>query len=153
MDCLRRAVLPDLDVLLAMVSEFYVLDRHDFDAARVREALHPLLLGDTVGQVWLILGPSADIAGYAVLTWGYSLESGGREGLVDELYVRPRGTGLGGRALGELAAQARRAGCRVLFLETEAHNDRARRFYARHAFDVQTSIWLSRVLDGQAVEH
>lgn len=26
--------------------------------------------------------------GYAIVTWGYSLESGGREALLDEIYLK-----------------------------------------------------------------
>ena len=148
MECLRRATGPDLDELLSLVAEFYVLDRHVFDETAVRRALTPLLAHDDAGQVWLITTPRGEVDGYAVLTWGYSLESGGREGLVDELYVRGRNTGLGGRALAELLARARQAGCRVVFLETEAHNTRVRRFYARHGFTVEDSVWMSTALDG-----
>lgn len=150
MDCLRRAAGPDLDVLVPLVAEFYRLDRHTFDEAAVCRALAPLLAGDDAGQVWLILTPAGVVDGYAVLTWGYSLESGGREGLVDELYLRGRNAGLGGRALEELLHQARRAGCRVVFLETEAHNARVRRFYARHGFAIEESVWMSTALDGPA---
>ena len=151
MDCLRRAGTVDLQVLLALVAEFYRIDGHPFDEATVRVALGPLLADDTAGQVWLITpGDAADIAGYAVLTWGYSLESGGREGLVDELFLQQRNTGLGSRALAELVAQAGLAGCRVVFLETEAHNTRARRFYGRHGFEVQDSVWMSRRVDAPA---
>lgn len=148
MECLRRAAGPDLDVLLPLVAEFYRIDRHAFDESAVRRALAPLLTGDDAGQVHLITTPAGAVDGYAVLTWGYSLESGGREGLVDELYVRGRNAGLGGQALEELLAHARRAGCRVVFLETEAHNPRVRRFYARHGFAVEESVWMSTVLDG-----
>lgn len=144
---LRRAVPADVDVLLPLIEEFYALDRHEFDPAALQACIAPLLIDDTAGQVWLIISDTGAVAGYAVLTWGYSLESGGREGLVDELFVRERSTGLGGRAFDELIEQARRAGCRVLFLETEAHNDRVRPFYARHGLTVQDSIWMSRVLD------
>lgn len=148
MECLRRAAGPDLPVLLTLVAEFYRIDGHPFDEPAVRRALAPLLAGDEVGQVHLICTPAGEADGYAVLTWGYSLESGGREGLVDELYVRGRGTGLGGRALEELLLQARRAGCRVVFLETEAHNARVRGFYGRHGFTVQDSVWMSTAPDG-----
>jgi GNAT superfamily N-acetyltransferase len=135
-------------VLLPLVSEFYRIDRHAFDEAAVHVALGPLLADDTAGQVWLIRAdPTSDIVGYAVLTWGYSLESGGREGLLDELFLRQRSTGLGSRAIAELVEQARYAGCRVVFLETEAHNARVRRFYGRHGFIEQDSVWMSRTLD------
>jgi ribosomal protein S18 acetylase RimI-like enzyme len=33
---------------------------------------------------------------------------------------------------------------KVMFLETERSNDRARRFYQRHGFVEDDSIWMSR---------
>jgi GNAT superfamily N-acetyltransferase len=150
MEPLQRAGPADLDTLLPLIAEFYEVDGHAFDESVVRAALGPLLDGDTAGQVWLITTGNGDVVGYAVLTWGYSLESGGREGLVDELFLRRRNTGLGGRALEALVDRAGRAGCRVLFLETESRNARVRGFYARHNFLEQDSIWMSRALDGPA---
>lgn len=134
-----------------MVAAFYRIDRHPFHEPTVRAALAPLLTDDTAGSVWLITADSGITAGYAVLTWGYSLESGGREGLVDELYVGEQDTGLGSRAFRALVQRARAAGCRVLFLETEVHNARVRRFYGRHGFVAQDSVWMSRELSTPAV--
>ncbi len=147
MDILRRAASADLEVLVPLIAEFYRVDRHVFDEREVRSALIPLLADGTAGQVWLITDDTGAVAGYAVLTWGYSLESGGREGLIDELFVRQQNVGLGGRALDSLVDHALRAGCRVLFLETEAHNARVRSFYSRHGFAAQDSIWMSRTLE------
>jgi GNAT superfamily N-acetyltransferase len=136
----------DLDALLPLVREFCAADRHEFDADRVTRALRPLLESDAHGQVWLLGdGP----AGYAVVTWGWSLESGGREALLDEIYVRERGGGRGGALLDRVVEAAAAAGAAAMFLETEAHNERVRTFYARHGFEAEQSIWMSRSpLDG-----
>ncbi|MPY95012.1 MAG: GNAT family N-acetyltransferase [Acidimicrobiia bacterium] len=145
---LRRAVPEDLDALVRLVEEFYEVDRYPFDEALVRGALLGLLEGDEHGVAWLVVGPGcADEAlGYAVVTWGYSIESGGREGLVDEFFVRERNGGVGSAALVSVLEACRAYGPRRLFLETEARNDAARRFYARHGFDADDSIWMSRTL-------
>ncbi|WP_308258730.1 GNAT family N-acetyltransferase [Saccharothrix obliqua] len=138
---IRRASTPDLPHLLVLIREFYGIDGHEYDEEHVTAALGPLLAGDEVGQVWLF------DTGYAVLTWGYSLESGGRDALLDEFFVRNRGGGVGGRVIAELVEACRAAGARKVFLETEAHNDAARRFYARHGFTPEGSTWFSRVLE------
>ena len=98
--------------------------------------------------MWLIGHDDAasDVDGYGVMTWGYSLESGGREALVDELYVRHRGAGVGAAALNEMLASAAAAGARRVFLETERHNTRVRSFYARLGFQTDDSVWMSRDL-------
>jgi GNAT superfamily N-acetyltransferase len=144
---IRRAGPEDACDLLGLHREFCDLDGHDYDGNRVRRALAPLLSGDHVGQVWLTIGgapPAA--AGYAVVTWGWSLESGGREALLDEIYIRARGQGLGRLLLSHAITAAARAGASRMFLETEAHNTRARGFYARSGFQAEDSSWMSRDL-------
>lgn len=110
--------------------------------------LKPLLSDDTRGQVWLILdADTTDTAGgYAVVTWSWSLESGGRDCILDEFYVRERGRGVGAAALAEILTAAAHAGARAMFLETEAHNSRVRRFYSRAGFVREDSVWMSRTL-------
>ena len=142
---LRRATPDDLALVVELVAEFSEVDRHPFDRERVRDALVPLLGSDDHGVVWIV-DVEGSVSGYAVVTWGYSIESGGVEGLVDELYVRERNRGLGGRVLDEVLDRCRSRGVRRMFLETESHNADARRFYARHGFEADDSIWMSRVL-------
>jgi len=139
-----RATRGDLGALLALIREFYAVDNHVFDLARLQAALPPLLESDDRGVVWT-LGTPAE--GYAVVTWGYSLESGGREALIDEIYVRRRGAGLGGRLLSFILDDCRRRGICRIFLETESHNARVRSLYRRAGFTEDDSIWMSRWLD------
>jgi ribosomal protein S18 acetylase RimI-like enzyme len=135
---IRRAELPDRDEMLQLFREFYAVDRHEFDVERVTRGLDPLLADDTHGQVWLI-----NKSGYAVVTWGWSLESGGREALLDEIYVRDRGRGVGRELLTHAMAAAAQAGAIRMFLETEAHNERVRAFYASLGFATEDSTWMS----------
>lgn len=137
---LRRASPDDLDDLLPLVAEFCTIDHHPFDADLVRRALGPLLATDDLGVVWLIGDPPG---GYAVLTWGYSLESGGHDALLDEIYLRERGQGAGSRALQAILDDLRSRGITRIFLETEDHNERVRRFYARNGLVVERSVWMS----------
>ena len=148
MNVVRRAGAGDIHELLVLIREFYALDRHEFREHRVRHALVPLLSGDQVGQVWLMDGPpGGSTIGYAVVSWGWSLESGGRDALLDELYVRERGAGLGRTLLNHAMAAAAAAGARRMFLETERHNRRVRRFYAGLGFATEDSVWMSQSLD------
>ncbi len=150
MSVIRRAGPADEDDLVQMVREFYELDQHPFHLDRVLSGLRPLLVDDALGQVWVVVDPEGVFvpAGYVVLTWGWSLESGGREALLDEFYVRTRGQGLGTRALIEIIEQASTAGVASMFLETEAHNRHAREFYGKAGFDLEDSVWMSLRLHG-----
>lgn len=142
----RRAHSGDRHSLEALVRRFYVVDGHPYDAVTVERALGPLLEGDAHGQVW-VLDDGGVLIGYAVVTWSWSLESGGRDCMLDEIYVDRRSGGLGARLLEAVMGAAREAGAASMFLETEAANDGARRFYARHGFAAEDSIWMGRALD------
>lgn len=137
----RLATPADLADLLGLVREFCEADRHPFDEAHVRGALIPLLESDRHGLVWLVGQPPE---GYAVVTWGYSLESGGADALLDEIYLRERGNGQGSDLLRHLLQDLETRGLKRVFLETERHNDAVRRFYARHGFEEADSIWMSK---------
>jgi GNAT superfamily N-acetyltransferase len=142
---IRRATTDDRDQLYGLVERFYRVDGHEFDLARVEAGLAPLLRDDQHGQVW-VASDGQRLTGYVVVTWSWSLESGGRDCILDELYVERRGDGLGAALLQRAMNEARTAGASAMFLETEAPNDRARRFYGRHGFSADDSMWMSRSL-------
>ena len=71
---ITRAGPQDVELVLAMSAEFNEIDGHPHDESRVRAALAPLLRGDELGLVYLVGVPPV---GYAVVTWGYSIESVG----------------------------------------------------------------------------
>jgi len=139
---LKRAEIQHLPLLLTLVEAFCALDQHPYVPARVKSALRPLLEHDDFGVVYLV----NDDQGYVVITWGYSLESGGREALVDEIYLCQRGLGVGTQVMQALFEDLRGRGIVKMFLETERHNARARTFYARQGFEADASIWMSRSL-------
>ena len=144
----RRAVPDDLPVLIELVGEYCEADDHDFDERVVRSGLEPLLVDDAYGAIWMI-DPDPDGAtadGYIVVTWGWSIEIGGLDVVLDEFYVRSRGKGRGSDALRMVETACRERGVKRIFLETELANDGARRLYARHGFIADTSIWMSKEL-------
>ena len=124
----------DRAALEAMVRAYYAEDRLTFDEHRQGTALAALLDGDGLGRAWLVRHGDA-VVGYVVLTLGFSLESGGRDGFVDELYVVPtaRGGGIGARVLALVEAEARALGLKKLYLEV-GHDNRASGLYRRAGF-------------------
>lgn len=127
--------------MMTLSEEFCLIDGHPFDRERVTRALRPLLADDTMGEVWVV-SDDGGLQGYAVITWGYSLESGGRDALLDEMYVREPGSGTGSVLLERVIARVREQGLTTMFLETEMENAAARRFYSRHGFSVDDSVWM-----------
>lgn len=136
----RRATPADRDLLVELHREYCAHDSHDFDGDRARAGFEPLLVDDTHGVVWMLDDP----LGYAVLTWGWSIEGGGLEGVLDEIYVRERNTGAGSTLVEHLLAEAWDRGLSRVFLETEAPNERARALYRRHGFVEESSVWMTR---------
>lgn len=142
---LRLATSEDYQDLIPLIKEFCEIDNHEFDDARIEKSLVPLLKDAVLGRV-IILEVEGELKGYAVLTWGWSLESGGRESLLDEIYVRERNQGWGALLLEKVVATAKDNGAQIIFLETELANERVRDFYLRHGFSKEDSIWLSQKL-------
>jgi ribosomal protein S18 acetylase RimI-like enzyme len=63
--------------------------------------------------------------------------------VLDEIFVVDRGAGIGSALVEHVLVDGRRRGLARIFLETEAHNERVRRFYRRHGFRTDDSIWLA----------
>jgi GNAT superfamily N-acetyltransferase len=135
----------DTPVILDLIKEFCEIDNHIFDEKRITNALTPLLADSSLGLV-VLLEKDEQPVGYAVLTWGWSIESGGREGLIDEIYLKERNQGLGSLLLTEVFKIAQDNEVKIIFLETELANSRVRDFYLRHGFKQDNSIWLSHSL-------
>ncbi len=138
MSTIRRAGPDDLETVLALHEQFCAVDHHPFDAVRATAGFAPLLGDDRHGVVWITE------RAYAVVTWGWSIEAGGAEGLLDEIYVDDRGRGTGTALIGHLLADAKARGLARVFLETESSNERVRALYARLGFVVDDSVWMSR---------
>lgn len=141
---IQRARPADVTHLLELAQEYCLADHHEFDVEATRRALIPLLDSDRHGALWTIHTRDDDRpAGYACVTWGYSIEGGGPEALFDELYVRHRGLGIGSRAIQLVLDEVRRLGYSRIYLETEAHNADGRRLYERLGFTTEDSVWMS----------
>ncbi len=83
-----------------------------------RRATLALLETPVFGNIWL-LKLAEEAVGYMVLTFGFSLEFGGRDALLDELFIAEhhRGSGLGKQALLFAFDHCKKAGIRALHLE------------------------------------
>jgi GNAT superfamily N-acetyltransferase len=146
MPVIRRATPDDLEMLIEMNAQYCAAEQVPADPHRARAGFAPLLADDTQGSVHMVLNPLGQVVGYAVLARSWSVEIGGAEVVLDELFVRTRGQGIGSRAIEGLATYCRERGVKRIFLETERRNERARTLYARHGFREDDSIWMSREL-------
>jgi len=144
----RPATSEDVAALLVMMEALYANDGHSFDAATAERATRSLLDSPAWGHVWLIQR-EGNAAGYVVLTFGFSLEFGGRDALLDELFILEpyRSQGLGRQALQFVFDYCRRENIRALHLEVLLGNDTAAAIYSRFGFERDTRQLMTKWLD------
>lgn len=120
--------------LLPLVLDFHAHAGLETDAAKVQDAVAPLLEGTPHGVAYLI-GPRRAPIGYIVISFGYSIEMGGIDAFIDEFFIRDklRGRGIGGEVLAKLLPALAEHGVRAIHLEVDAQS-RARRVYTRAGF-------------------
>ncbi|MBO9444821.1 GNAT family N-acetyltransferase [Ruegeria sp. R14_0] len=132
---LRLARPEDLDRLMGLVTAFHTETQIAQNMDQTRNALAPLLEGIPHGCVYLI-GPGRAPLGYVILTFGWSVEFGGMDAFVDEIYIRPavRGRGIATEVLLDLPKALAEAGLTALHLEVDRTNETAQKLYLRTGF-------------------
>ena len=135
---LQPAGPADLERLLPMVRAAH--DHEDVQQSESlrRQAVAGLLGEGAPGRIWL-LQLDGETIGYAAVCFGYSIEFGGRDGFIDELFILApyRGRGPGRDAMAQLLQQARDLGVRALHLEVARDNELAQRLYRTAGFTLR----------------
>ena len=98
-------------------------------------ALTRLLSDATLGHV-IVLEENGVPSGYAVLTWGFDLEFGGRDAFLTEIYVTPgaRRRGQGRQLLDEVLRVAKQEGAGAVHLGVFPDNSPAVALYRAAGF-------------------
>ena len=125
----------EIPVLLQMMHEFYAQQEMRFDAAIAAGAIDNLLQSPGHGQIYLIFR-GAELAGYFVLTFCFSLEFHGRFALLDELYLRQefRRQKLGKAVVAFTEELCKKAGIKAVRLEVGRENQPAQSLYGTAGF-------------------
>ncbi|MEH6521824.1 GNAT family N-acetyltransferase [Sulfitobacter sp.] len=134
---------PDhLEKLLALVASFHVEEGISSTEEDRRAGVGPLLDGIPYGCAYLIGPPRAPI-GYMVITFAWSVEYGGLDGTIDELYIRPgvRGRGIASEALIALPRALAGGGLRAIHLEVDKTNEKALKLYRRAGFEARDNYY------------
>ncbi len=134
-ESVRPAAPADIGRLLDLMAGFYREAGYGMNRALSHRAFVELLHDPALGQVWL-LEEDGRTGGYVVLTFGFSMEYGGRDAYVDDLFVLPecRRKGLARAGLGAVLEECRRRGVRAVHLEVARANRPAKRLYAGIGF-------------------
>lgn len=149
---LRLAGPPDATRLLPLMVDFNAGEGISVDERALCPALEHLLREPALGRVWFILGPTRqpdDIAGYAVVTFGYDLEFAGHDSFLTEFYLLPaaRGQGLGRAALAAVESATSALGVRAMHLMVRNENTAARRLYQSAGYESPPRLFLSKRLE------
>ena len=129
------AGVPDADTLVSLARSFHHEDGHPLGEAG-EIALRQIAHGEPFARAWLVREQN-QVLGYLIITLGFSVEYGGRDGFIDDLYLVPaaRGRGLGRQLLEFTLARASELGIRTLHLEVEVGNERGTRLYRAAGFE------------------
>ena len=143
MIAIRPANSADQEDVLALLRIYCDEANTPLSDEHLLAGLGPLLTENKHGVV--LVAEEEKIIGYSILTWGWGIESGGMEALVDEMLIHPsrRGEGIGQELLQATLERAKQEGVKVVFLETEKDNPRSRKLYSKVGFEEETSIWMS----------
>lgn len=145
---LTLATPEHLGKLDPLVAAFHTEENIELDEAARHGALTPLLDGSPHGAVYLIGPPRAPI-GYIVITFTWSLEYGGLDALIDEIYIRPgvRGRGIATEVLNGLPRALGDAGVKAIHLEVAKDAAKTQAFYRRAGFKAnETRILMTKIL-------
>ncbi len=137
----------DLSAVVDLQEEFYASGGYPFDRSISENAFHELATDRSLGRLFLI-EDQRKLVGYLAVTFGFTLEFGGRDAFVDELYVIPssRGQGLGNEALRIAEEACHQAGVRAIHLEVEFTNENAKRLYSKHGYKEHTRFLMTKRL-------
>jgi len=140
---IARAREPDLPTLVGLCGRYHEFESIASTEATRERTLRPLLRNDVYGAIFI--GREARIpTGYVAICFGYSIELGGREAFIDELFVEKewRGRGIGNDLLGAAIHFSTNAGAAALHIEVAHDNARAKAFYTDHGFGPRNQYFL-----------
>ena len=145
MASVRRALMADQDAVLVLMRGYCQEVGTPLSDEHLLDAIGPLIANEQLGDL-LVAEQGEDLAGYLVITWGWGLESGGAEALIDEMFVAAeyRHQGVGTLLMTEGQSRASAKDVKVIFLETEQNNPESRELYDRLGFEIESSIWMSK---------
>lgn len=130
--------------LIEMIQRFYEEDHHDYKESQITNALMEIMREETLGNIYLVKYKK-QIAGYFILTYGWSLEYFGRDILIDELYIKKkfRGRGLGKKSIEFIEKYVKDKKFKAIHLEVNKYNI-AKKLYESKGYISHSSDLMSK---------
>ena len=127
---LQFATNEDIPALVEMMGEFYAESNMPLDAEATTRAFQSLIEKPDFGSIWMDF-KGVEPTGYVVLTVCFSMEFGGFDGHIDDLYVRPafRRQGVAKRLIEAVLIECNDRDLESLTVEVAPENDAAKALY------------------------
>jgi ribosomal protein S18 acetylase RimI-like enzyme len=143
----REATNEDVSTLVEMMREFYAEAQYALDAEWAKSSFSTLLTDSSRGGIWIVYSDEAP-AGYVVITYRFSMEFGGIDAFIDDLFVRSRyrRQGIGKAALAAAFDACDRRQILAVHVETSANNSPAVALYGRFGMRDRQRLLLTKKL-------
>ena len=141
------ATTKDLNILHELIQKQFLEHEIDYEDDQLISAIDQMLTNDSLG-FFLIAKEKNQSLGFAVISFAWTLEHGGKSAWLDELYVLPehRNAGIGSAIVDRLFIEAKEKGCLAVDLEVESDHRRAENLYVRKGFQkLDRSRWAQRI--------
>lgn len=141
------ATTKDLNILHELIQKQFLEHEIDYEDDQLKSAIDQMLTNDSLG-FFLIAKEKNQSLGFAVISFAWTLEHGGKSAWLDELYVLPehRNAGIGSAIVDRLFIEAKEKGCLAVDLEVESDHRRAENLYVRKGFQkLDRSRWAQRI--------
>jgi len=144
---IKAATSNSISAILEMMAEFNAIDNYSFNMESTRKNLRYFLEHPELGQLWIAFSEE-EIAGYLVLTYGFSFEHQGKDAFIDELFIKKayRGKGYGERLIRFANDKAKKLGVNSIHLEVESENEAGRKLYRKVGFENSKRLLLTKKL-------
>ena len=131
-----EAEITDIPELSQMMKDFYAIDFYPFDEKKTKDNFEKFINNDNYGGCFKIVFEGG-IAGYIILVKYFSFEFGGEILFLDELFIKPefQGKSLGKKALEFVKTYSVEKQFKVVLLEIENHNEKAKKLYQNYGFE------------------
>ena len=103
---IRLATLSDLERIIPLCIDYCAADSREVNEPMIRSGLAGLLDSDENGFILIACDEHDSPIGYAAVSTGWSLEVGGADYILDEIFIQQPGEGIGRQLIA--AAEDRR---------------------------------------------
>ncbi|SMX41858.1 GNAT family N-acetyltransferase [Actibacterium lipolyticum] len=143
MSILNLAGPDDINRVLPMIASYHAHAGIQTTEQQRRDALTALYGEDIQAAIWLI-GPARAPVGYIAVSFGFSIELGGRDAFIDEFFIRDavRGRGMGSQALHLILPMLKQMGIKAVHMEVDHQNTAAAKLYERAGFRARSQNYL-----------